>query len=377
MLKKQNKNRTINVGLIGYGYWAPNIAKNLALNPKVNLKWICDKNVERIEKAKSIYASQVKYSYDYKEIVNDPTLDAVAIAVETSSHYKLAKQALTMGKHIFVEKPFTSNVKEAIELNKIAKSSSLKIHVNHIMVYNSEINKIKELIDKNHIGDILYIDAMRMNLGQIRKDISAMWDLALHDLVVIDHLTEGKEPYFISALGEKFYNPKESVSFLTMRYPGFISHIQSSWISPKKERKLGRICSFVKPLCVNQEAFLNSNDKLPNKDKIFRNKSHLKIRTIDLHGYTLEQANKYIEDFVIKSYEEKINKLIVVTGKGIHSQNEKDPYVSKDLSILKYSVPEFISNNKNLMKIIYEMKDAKIEDGGGGAFYIFLKKNKL
>ena len=106
------------------------------------------------------------------------------------------------------------------------------------MVYNSEINKIKELIDKNHIGDILYIDAMRMNLGQIRKDISAMWDLALHDLVVIDHLTEGKEPYFISALGEKFYNPKESVSFLTMRYPGFISHIQSSWISPKKERKL-------------------------------------------------------------------------------------------------------------------------------------------
>ena len=238
MLKKQNKNRIINVGLIGYGYWAPNIAKNLALNPKVNLKWICDKNVERIEKAKSIYASQVKYSYDYKEIINDPTLDAVAIAVETSSHYKLAKQALIMGKHIFVEKPFTSNVKEAIELNKIAKSSSLKIHVNHIMVYNSEINKIKELIDKNHIGDILYIDAMRMNLGQIRKDISAMWDLALHDLVVIDHLTEGKEPYFISALGEKFYNPKESVSFLTMRYPGFISHIQSSWISPKKERKL-------------------------------------------------------------------------------------------------------------------------------------------
>ena len=125
------------------------------------------------------------------------------------------------------------------------------------------------------------------------------------------------------------------------------------------------------------EVFLNSNDKLPNKDKIFRNKSYLKIRTIDLHGHTLEQANKNIEDFVIKSYEEKINKLIVVTGKGIHSQNEKDPYVSKDLSILKYSVPEFISKNKNLMKIIYDIKDAKIEDGGTGAFYIFLKKNNL
>jgi len=117
--------------------------------------------------------------------------------------------------------------------------------------------------------------------------------------------------------------------------------------------------------------------KITNKDIKLDKKIPLKIRSIDLHGYTLEQANKSIENFIIKSYQEKINKLIVVTGKGIHSQNEKDPYVSKDLSILKYSVPEFISNNKNLMKIIYEMKDAKIEDGGGGAFYIFLKKNKL
>ena len=125
------------------------------------------------------------------------------------------------------------------------------------------------------------------------------------------------------------------------------------------------------------ENFLSKNEKLPNKDIKLDKKISLKIRSIDLHGYTLEQANKSIENFIIKSYQEKINKLIVVTGKGIHSQNEKDPYVSKDLSILKYSVPEFISNNKNLMKIIYEMKDAKIEDGGGGAFYIFLKKNKL
>ena len=124
------------------------------------------------------------------------------------------------------------------------------------------------------------------------------------------------------------------------------------------------------------ENFLSKNERLPNKDNKLSKKITFKTRSIDLHGYTLEDANKSIESFIIKSYQDKINKLIVVTGKGIHSQNEKDPYVSKDLSILKYSVPEFISNNKNLMKIIYEMKDAKIEDGGGGAFYIFLKKNK-
>ena len=115
---------------------------------------------------------------------------------------------------------------------------------------------------------------------------------------------------------------------------------------------------------------------MPNKDIKIDKKLSFKTRSIDLHGYSLEEANNSIENFIVASYQENINKLIVVTGKGIHSQNEKDPYVSKDLSILKYSVPEFISNNKNLMKIIYEMKDAKIEDGGGGAFYIFLKKNK-
>ena len=124
------------------------------------------------------------------------------------------------------------------------------------------------------------------------------------------------------------------------------------------------------------ENFLSKNEKLPNKDLKIDKKLTFKTRSIDLHGFSLEEANKSIENFIITSYQEKINKLIVVTGKGIHSQNEKDPYVSKDLSILKYSVPEFISNNKNLMKIIYEMKDAKIEDGGSGAFYIFLKKNK-
>ena len=124
------------------------------------------------------------------------------------------------------------------------------------------------------------------------------------------------------------------------------------------------------------ENFISKKEKLPNKDLKIKNNTPLKVKSIDLHGYTLEQANIAIEDFIIKSYQEKINKLIIVTGKGIHSQNEKDPYVSKDISILKYSVPEFISQNKNLMKIIYELKDAKIDDGGSGAFYIYLKKNK-
>ena len=123
--------------------------------------------------------------------------------------------------------------------------------------------------------------------------------------------------------------------------------------------------------------FINSSEKLPNKDFKYQKKENLKVRSIDLHGYTLDEANKTIEDFIIKSFSENINKLIIVTGKGLHSENEKDPYVSKDLGILKYSVPEFITNNVSLMNIINEITDAKVEDGGGGAFYIFLKKNKI
>ena len=123
------------------------------------------------------------------------------------------------------------------------------------------------------------------------------------------------------------------------------------------------------------DKFISSNEKLPDKD--FRNieKKNKKTRSIDLHGFTLDEANKTIENFINKAFSENINKLIIVTGKGLHSENEKAPYVSKDLGILKYSVPEFISNNASLMGMINEITDAKIEDGGTGAFYIYLKKN--
>ena len=124
------------------------------------------------------------------------------------------------------------------------------------------------------------------------------------------------------------------------------------------------------------ENFLYNKEKLQNKDINLKKIYKQKTRSIDLHGYTLDQANQKISDFINQSYLTGINKLIVVTGKGLHSENEKNPYVSKDLSILKYSVPEFIKNDKNLMNKIYEFSEAKIEDGGSGAFYIFLKKPK-
>ena len=121
--------------------------------------------------------------------------------------------------------------------------------------------------------------------------------------------------------------------------------------------------------------FISKADELPNKDNLEKINKVKKTKSLDLHGYSLDEANQVIENFIKKSYKEKISKLIIVTGKGLHSNNEKDPYVSKDLGILKYSVPEFVKNNLELMKIISDIKEASIEDGGGGAFYIYLKKN--
>ena len=122
--------------------------------------------------------------------------------------------------------------------------------------------------------------------------------------------------------------------------------------------------------------FINSKEKIHNKDEKFYKKPKTKTKILDLHGYTLDEANKTIENFINKAFSENINKLVIITGKGIHSNNEKDPYVSKNLGILKYSVPEYISKNESLMSMISEIVDAKIEDGGSGAFYIYLKKNK-
>lgn len=228
----------MNIALIGYGYWGPNVAKNIFANKKLCLHTICDLKQARLDKAHNLYVEQSRYETDYRKFLSNPDIQAVAVAVETSAHFQVVKDALNAGKHVYVEKPFTSTVREAEELAELAAKKGLIIHVDHIMMYHPCIQKIRDLIVADELGELLYIEAMRMNLGQIKKDVSAMADLAVHDLSIIDYLSDGKEPFYIKAVGEKKYNPKESLTFLMLRYHDFIAHIQSSWISPLKERKL-------------------------------------------------------------------------------------------------------------------------------------------
>lgn len=228
----------VNIALIGYGYWGPNVARNLYKNKEYRFCAICDKKEERLALAKTIYAEALEYVQDYKAIIERADIDAVALAVETSAHYQLAKEALLAGKHIYVEKPFTDNVKDALELEALAQKRNLRIHVDHIMVYHPIIKKIKEIIDRGELGDILYFDCSRINLGQLKNDVSAMWDLSVHDLSIVDFLSNGAEPISINAMGEKIYSEKESITFLNLKYKTFLASIKASWLSPIKERRI-------------------------------------------------------------------------------------------------------------------------------------------
>lgn len=228
----------IEIGLVGYGYWGPNVAKNIYKNKNFKFKYLCDKKKDRLDLAKATYAETVNYIKDYSIILNDPEIDAVALAVQTSAHFQLAKEALLAGKHVYIEKPFTNSVREAEILRDLAAEQNLKIHIDHIMVYHPVIKKVKEIIESGELGDLLYFDCSRINLGQLKNDVSSMWDLSVHDLSIIDFLANGAEPINVTAMGECIYTKKESIVFLNVKYKNFIASLRSSWLSPIKERRI-------------------------------------------------------------------------------------------------------------------------------------------
>ena len=251
------------IGVIGFGYWGPNIALNIQKNDKLVLKVVCDQRKERVEKAEEIFLNRTSYQLDADQVISDPQIDAVAIAVEANGHYSLVKKALEVGKHVFVEKPLATSAKQAEEILNLASKKNLIVHVDHIMLYHPVVRRLKELVDSGQLGKLIYIDASRMNLGQIRMDVNAMWDLAVHDLSVIDYLTDGQKPAQITAIGEKRYSRLETLTFLTIEYDEFIAHTKSSWISPMKERKM--IVAGMKKMAVFDDMELDNKLMLYDK----------------------------------------------------------------------------------------------------------------
>ncbi len=225
----------IRVGVIGYGYWGPNIVRNLYGLDSVHVETVCDKNTAALARARKTYPS-LKTTSDPHEILTSPQIDAVAIITPVWTHSELAKEALENGKHVFVEKPFTSNAAQAQELIELAARKKLMIMVDHTFLFTGAVRKIRDLIKSGELGDLYYYDSVRVNLGLFQHDVSVIWDLAPHDLSIMDFLIE-QQAEAVVATGESHLNGHEDIAFITLYFPkNVIAHVNVNWLSPVKVR---------------------------------------------------------------------------------------------------------------------------------------------
>ena len=210
-------NGLLRFGVIGYGYWGPNVVRNLDQLDRVDLVGLCDMSTKARERAKKAYP-QIEVAADPAELLTSTEIDAVAVVTPVWTHYELAKAALENGKHVFVEKPFTSTTAQAEELIELANKKNLKIMVDHTFLFTGAVRKIKELLNEKALGNLYYYDSTRVNLGLFQHDVNVIWDLAPHDLSIMDHLIE-ERPEAIVATGQSHLNGHEDVAFITLYFP--------------------------------------------------------------------------------------------------------------------------------------------------------------
>jgi predicted dehydrogenase len=226
----------IRIGVIGYGYWGPNIVRCFHDIEEVKIVSVCDENIRALRRVEKTYPS-IGVTRDSKDIIFSPEIDAVAVITPVFTHYEFAKKALENGKHVFVEKPFTSNVAQAEELIELADKKNLKIMVDHTFLFTGAVRKIKQLINEGVLGDLYYYDSTRVNLGLFQHDINVIWDLAPHDLSIMDYVINAN-PVAITASGKAHLdNGKEDVAYITVYFMNnVIAHFNVNWLSPVKVR---------------------------------------------------------------------------------------------------------------------------------------------
>src|SRR5881296_3259023 len=225
----------IRTGVIGYGYWGPNIVRNLRSLEGCQLAAVCDQSPAALQRVRQAYPDLPVTRKPY-DLLTSPEIDAVAVVTPVSTHFDLAKAALENGKHVFVEKPFTSTTQQAEQLIELAERKNLRIMVDHTFLFTGAVRKIRQLIEEGVLGDLYYYDSTRVNLGLFQHDVSVVWDLAPHDLAIMDFLIRAK-PDAVIATGETHSNGLLDVAYLTIYFPGnTIAHINVNWLSPVKIR---------------------------------------------------------------------------------------------------------------------------------------------
>jgi predicted dehydrogenase len=226
----------LNVGVVGCGYWGPNLIRNFS-NLKTSKVLACaDINENRLNHMKQLYPT-LRTTTDFRELVADPGIDALVIATPVSSHYPVAREALEAGKHVFVEKPLAQSVDEGTKLVELAKRKERVLMVGHTFVYTAAVNKVKDLILDGELGDVYYVATSRVNLGIFQEDINVVWDLAPHDVSIMNYVLNAR-PLSVSAIGQSYIRPGiEDVAFLLLRYPqSTIANVHVSWLNPNKIR---------------------------------------------------------------------------------------------------------------------------------------------
>jgi predicted dehydrogenase len=225
----------MNFGVIGYGYWGPNIVRNLMSLEGSQVIAIAEISPTARKRAQKAYPG-VEVVANASDVIKSPKVDAIAVVSPVWTHYHLAKEALENGKHVFVEKPFTSNAQEGEELINLAEQKNLKIMVDHTFLFTGAVRKISQLVDEGAIGKLYYYDSTRVNLGLFQHDINVLWDLAAHDLSIMDYLIKAS-PEAVVATGQRHLNGYEDVAFMTIYFPEkIIAHINVNWLSPVKVR---------------------------------------------------------------------------------------------------------------------------------------------
>jgi len=224
----------IRVGVIGYGYWGPVVARNIQAAEGCRLAAICDGDSAARTRAGNTYPG-IQLTADAMELIRSPQLDAVAVITPVWTHFEFAKAALENGKHVFVEKPFTATVSQASELIDLALAKNLRIMVDHTFLFTGAVRKIRQLIDEGILGKLYYYDSTRVNLGLFQHDVNVIWDLAPHDLAIMDHLI-GAKPEAVSATGQCHLNGLEDVAYLTIYFNRMLAHVNVNWLSPVKVR---------------------------------------------------------------------------------------------------------------------------------------------
>lgn len=227
----------IGIGVIGYGYWGPNLVRNFGQVEGGGVVAVCDQNPDRLATVNKLYPAIRTYT-DVTEMLQDAEVDAVAVATPVTSHFPLAKQALEAGKHVFVEKPFTATSAEGEQLIAIADERKLTLMVDHTFIYTSSVRKIHELVSTGELGDLYYFDSVRVNLGLFQSDVSVMWDLAVHDLSIMDYLL-GQDPVSVAATGVAHVAGQPvNMAYLTCMFPdNLIAHFHVNWLAPVKVRQ--------------------------------------------------------------------------------------------------------------------------------------------